>query len=114
MRMTLAPLSGRVHEPPSCDHKSCDLVDALAAFQIGKNKGTLCAHSSGVHFHYLKVCTYQSGQVDFVYDKKIRASDTRAALARYFFSRGNVDDIDRQVGKLGAEGRREVVAAGFD
>ena len=36
------------------------------------------------------------------------------ALARDLLAAGDVDDVDRDVGELGREGRGEIVAAGFD
>ena len=36
------------------------------------------------------------------------------ALARDLLAAGDVDDVDGEVGELGAEGGGEVVAAGFD
>ena len=53
-------------------------------------------------------------EVDLVDDQQIGFGDARAALARNFIAGGDVDHVERKVGKLGAEGCREIVAATLD
>lgn len=54
------------------------------------------------------------GEIDLVDDQQIRARDAGAALARDLLSLRDVDDVYGDVGKLGGEGCREIVAAGLD
>ena len=54
------------------------------------------------------------GQVLLIDDEQIRARDARAALARNLVALRYVDDKDRGIRQLRAEGRREIVAAALD
>src|SRR4029077_6230411 len=107
-------LGGVRREPALFNNEARNLMDALAAFHVGKDKRPVRAHSQRVGFHDLKVGTYQGCQVNFVDDQKIGPRNARAAFARYFFALRNVDDIDGQVGELRAERCGEIVATRFD
>ena len=64
--------------------------------------------------HHLEAGTDQRGQIDLVDDEQIGAGDARTALARDLVAGRDVDDVDRQIGQFGREGRRQIVAARFD
>src|SRR5262245_13741847 len=102
-------LRSRLCQSALLNDEACDLIDTLTTLQIGKNERALCAHSQRIRFHYLKVCADQRSQIDLVDDEKIGARNTRAALARYFFTCCDVDHIDRQIGQLGTEGCRKII-----
>ena len=64
--------------------------------------------------HHVEVGADVRRQVDLVDDEQIAARHARAALARDLVAAGDVDDVDADVDELGAERRREVVAAGLE
>src|SRR5690606_37756669 len=88
-----------------------DAVHAFAGLQVREDEGPLIAHFRGVSGHHLERGADVRRQIRFVDDEQIRAGDTRAALAGDLVAGGDVDDVERQVAEIGAEGRREVVAA---
>ena len=53
-------------------------------------------------------------KVNLVDDEQVGAGDAGAALARNLVAARHVNDVDGDVHELGAEGRREVVAAALD
>ena len=53
-------------------------------------------------------------EVDLVDDEQVRARDAGAALARNLVAGRDVDHVEREVGKLRAERRGQVVAAALD
>jgi len=55
---------------------------------------------------YVEVCADQRSQVYLVNYEKVGAGDAGTALARDFFTFRDIDDSDRQVRQLRAEGRR--------
>src|SRR5262245_792548 len=101
-------------QPAALDDKAGDLVHTFAALQVRKNERPLCAHSRRIGLHYREICTDQRSQVDLVDDEKIGTRNARATLARYFFAGRDVDHVDRQVGELGTESRRKIVATRLD
>ena len=100
--------------PPALTRNGRDLGNALACLEIGEDEGPLLAHLAGIALHHLEAGADERGQVDLVDDEKVRAGDAGPALARDLVARGHVDDVDREVGELGAEGGGEIVAARFD
>src|SRR5579883_2648157 len=91
-----------------------DLGDALVLLEIGKEKGAFAAHLARVPVHHLEARADQRREIDLVDDQQIRARDARPALARDLVAGGDVDDVEGDIRELRAEGRREIVAAGFD
>jgi hypothetical protein len=89
-------LRGRLCQSALLDDKACDLIDTFAALQIRKNERSLCPHSQRVGFHYVQVCSHQRGQIYLVYDEKVGARNTGAALARYFFTCRDVDHMQQR------------------
>jgi len=53
-------------------------------------------------------------EIDLVDHQEIRARDAGTTLPRNLVAGGDVDHVDRQVRKLGREGRGQIVAAGLD
>src|SRR5690606_5674247 len=56
----------------------------------------------------------QRRQVGLVDDEQVGAGNARPALSGNLVAGRNVDDVERQVGELRAEGRGQIVAAGLD
>src|SRR5215510_2392226 len=101
-------------EPAVLNDEVRDLLDALAAFQIRKDKGPVHAHSQRVGFHDFETGANQRSQIDLVDHEKVRSRNSRTAFARYFFALRNVDDINSQVRQLRTERSREIISARFD
>src|SRR5262249_5764325 len=101
-------------QSPGLRHEIGDLRHPLVLLEIGEEKRPLAAHLPGVAVHDFEAGPHQRSQIDLVDDEQIRAGDPGAALARDLVAGGDVDDVDGDVGELGAEGRGEVVAARFD
>ena len=91
-----------------------DLGDARAVVQVGEDEGPVAAHPTRVAFHHIERRADVRREVDLVDDQQIGPRDAGPALARDLVARGDVDDVDRQVGELGREGRGQVVAAALD
>src|SRR5688572_14770046 len=106
-----ASLSPPRSKPALSDDELDDPVGPLAGFQIGEYKGPFAAHAPCVAVHHLKARSDQWRQVDLVDDQEVGAGDAGAAFARDLVAGGDVDDIDRQIGQFGREGRRQIVAA---
>src|SRR3954447_24973877 len=87
-------------------------LDALAGAQICEHERARAPHPPGVLLHHGEARADMRREVDLVDDEKVGAGDPGTALARDLLAAGDVDDVDRQVGELGREGRGEVVAAG--
>jgi hypothetical protein len=87
------------------------VVEPLAYTQIGENEGPLPPHAFGVALHHLERGPDMRGEVDLVDDQEIGAGDAGAALGGNLVARGDVNDIDGEVGKLWRESCREVVTS---
>ena len=86
----------------------------LPARMLAKTKGRSPRILLGVAVHDFQAGADIRGEVDLVDDQQVAARDAGAALAGDLVAGRNVDDVDRQVRQFGAEGGRQVVAAGFD
>ena len=64
--------------------------------------------------HYAQIRPDIGGQIGLVDDEHVGPGDAGAALAWDFLACGYIDDIDRDVRQFWAEGRRQIVAAGFN
>src|SRR3546814_16406573 len=62
----------------------------------------------------LEARTDKGRQIDLVDHKHVRTGYAGPTLARDLVPRRHVDDIDGDVGQLGTEGSRQIVAAAFD
>src|SRR5690606_18950594 len=91
-----------------------DAVRADAAADICKDVGPFAAHALRVGFHHTEIGTDERREIDLVDDKEIGPGNARAALARDLLAAGDVDDVDRDVGKFRRERRGEVAAPGLD
>ena len=72
------------------------------------------AHANGVCLHDLQVGSHIGREVGLVDDEKVALGDARSALARDFFTCGNIDDINCEVAQFRAESGGQVVAARLD
>src|SRR4051794_12393298 len=90
------------------------LLHTHAALEVRHDIGPIAAHAAGVAFHHGEVGADHWCQVRLVDHQQVGACDARAALPRDLLAAGDVDDVDGEVGEFGAEGGRQVVAAGFD
>ena len=79
-----------------------------------KTKGRSPRMLAGVAVHHLQRRADVRRQVGLVDDEQVGPGDAGAALARDLVAAGDVDDVDGQVGQLGAEGGGQVVAAALD
>ncbi|CDN41140.1 hypothetical protein BN871_AC_00340 [Paenibacillus sp. P22] len=93
---------------------SGDLRRPFASEQIGEDERPVAAHAARVRLHHLEARSYMRSKVGLVDDEQVGSHDARAALARYFFPLGNVDDVDEPVRQLGAERGSQIVAAALD
>ena len=76
--------------------------------------GRDAAHLLGVALHHLERGADIGREIDLVDDQEIGARDAGPALRRNLVAGRDVDDIDREIGKLRRECRGQIVAAGFD
>ena len=67
-----------------------------------------------VALHHGEIGADQRREVDFVDHQEVGAGDPGSALARDLVAGGDVDDVDREVGELRAEGGGEVITTGLD
>ena len=81
---------------------------------LGEHERPGAAHAAGIARHHVEVGADERRQVGLVDDEQVGLRDSRAALARNLVAARHVDHVDREVGELAAELRREVVAAAFD
>src|SRR5215470_17116964 len=91
-----------------------NMVHAFARLQVGEDEGAGAAHAARVAVHNFEAGADQRGEIDFVDDEQIGAGDAGTAFARDLVTGGDIDDIDRQIGEFGREGRGKVVAARLD
>ena len=91
-----------------------DIGQPLPGLLVREHEGARAAHPARVAVHDLERGAHQRREVDLVDHQQVAARDARPALARDLVAGRDVDDIDRQVRKLGRESRRQVVAAGLD
>ena len=83
------------------------VVDALAALEVREHERARAALSARIALHDLERRADVRSEVDLVDHEQIRAGDAGAALARDLVAGRDVDDVDRQIGKLGRKGRRQ-------
>ena len=108
------PAIARCQSPPSAAMNSTMRSTPSPVFRLVKTKGRSPRIRLRVALHHLEAGADQRREVDLVDDEQVGAGDAGPALARDLVAGGDVDDVDRQVGELGREGRREIVAARFD
>jgi colanic acid/amylovoran biosynthesis protein len=107
-------LGARRHEAARAHDEVHDFGDAAVFLEVGEMERPRAAHLPRVAVHDVEIGADQRRQVDLVYDEQVRARDAGPALARDLVAGRDVDDVDRDVGELRAERRRQVVAARFD
>ncbi len=76
--------------------------------------GRCAAHLLGVAVHHLERGADIGREIDLVDDEQVGARDAGPALGRDLVAGRDIDDVDREIGKLRRKGRGEIVAAGFD
>ena len=71
----------------------------------------LLAGLGGIRTHALKVCADMGCEIGLVDNKKIGSRDGRAALAGDIVALADRNHIKCEVGKVGREGSRQIIAA---
>src|SRR5690606_27504950 len=89
-------------------------IKASASVKVGEGEGPFAALTRGVLAHHVEVDADVRSKVSLVDDEKIGAGDAGPALARDFLALTDGDDVDRQIGQVRREGRRQIVAARLD
>ena len=106
---------GQRAQPAGLPDEVDDLLDAVAGADVGEDERALAAHASGVARPSPRGSAPTSGARSILLmtsrsERVMPGPPLRGILS----PAGDVDDVDREVGELGAEGGGEVVAAGFD
>ena len=86
----------------------------LALAQVGHHERARAAHSLGVALHDIERGAHIRREIDLVDHQEIGAGDAGPALGRDLIAGCDIDDVDREIGKLRRERRRQIVAAGLD
>src|SRR4051794_21036794 len=94
-------LSVAQHSP--CLDEGHYLVEALPGLEVREHERTIAAHLARVAIHDLERRTDMRREVDLVDDEEIALHDAGAALARDLVPGRDVDDVQREIGELGAE-----------
>ena len=108
------PVNYPAASPPFSSMKSTTASTPSPARTLVKTNGRAPAHALGVALHHLERGADMRGEVDLVDDQEVGAGDAGAALRGNLVPRGDIDHVDREIGELRRERRREIVAAGFD
>src|ERR1700730_4713813 len=90
------------------------LRETFFILEIAHYKRRFPSHLLRVRRHYFERSANMRSQVGFVDDEQVGPSDSWSPFSRDFFAASNIDYIDRQIGKLRTECRREIIASGFD
>mmetsp|Transcript_15517 Transcript_15517/g.30341 ORF Transcript_15517/g.30341 Transcript_15517/m.30341 type:complete len:255 (+) Transcript_15517:254-1018(+) len=88
-----------------------NFVDALPVPHRSEDRRSVVAHELRVAVHNRQVGSHCLCKVDLVDDEHIRLGDSRASFPRHLVAPGDVDHVDREIGKLSREIRGEVVSA---
>src|SRR6267378_3575925 len=91
-----------------------DLRQTLLNLEISHYKWAFSSHLLRVCRHHLERSANMRSQVDLVDDEQVGPSDPWSSFSRDFFAASNIDHIDREIGKLRTECRREIIASGFE
>src|SRR5262245_25327563 len=86
-----------------------DLLDAVARAQVGEDEGARAAHALCLALHRLERGADIGGEIDLVDHEEVRAGDAWPAFRGDLVARGDVDDVDGEVGKLRRESCGEIV-----
>ena len=78
------------------------------------NIGRPFAHGSRFGQHRVEIDADERRQVGLVDDQQVAAQHARPALARNVVAAGNVDHEHPPIDQIEREGRRKIVAAGFE
>src|SRR4030095_3359428 len=114
LRVRAMAFSSEFFQSTLLDDEAGDLLDTSTLLQVREQEGPCISHALRVGCHDREIRADQRREVDFVDDQQIRARDAWTALARNLLATCDIDDSEGEVGGLWAEGRREVVPAGFD
>ncbi len=101
-------------EAASVHDEGDDGVDAVSCLDVREHERTISAHTPGIAVHHLEAGSDQRRKIDLVDHQQVAAGDARTALAGNLVASGNIDHVDRDVSKFGAEGCGKIVAAGLD
>src|SRR5699024_9613913 len=91
-----------------------DRVEPVIGLEVGEGKRFVTAELQGVLLHDGQISADVGCEVGFVDDEEVRFDHALTGLARNLLTLGDVDDVHREIHQLGAEGRREVIATGFN
>ncbi len=95
------------------DDEVDDFLKALAAREVGEAEGgRLPRCFAGVALHHVEIDVHIGSEVALVDDEEVGAGDAGAALPWDLLALADRDDVEREVGEVGREGGREIVAAG--
>ena len=72
------------------------------------------APAARIALHHAQIGADERSEIDLVDDEEIRLRDPRPAFSGNLVASGDVDDVNREVGQIPAELRRQVVAAALD
>ena len=101
-------------QPALLLNKLGDLRHPVALAQVGHHERSDAAHALGIPLHDLKRGAHVGGEIDLIDHQEIGAGDAGTALGRDLVAGRDIDDVEREVGELGRERRRQVVAAELD
>src|SRR6266404_8920375 len=89
-----------------------NLHQTFLRLEISHYKRAFASHLLCIRSHHFERSANIGSQVGLVDNEKIRSSDSRSSFSGDFFATGNIDHINREIGELRTEGRREVIAPG--
>src|SRR5260221_9074354 len=91
-----------------------NLHQTFLRLEISHYKGAFASHLLCIHSHHFERSANIGSQVGLIDNEKVGSSDSRPSFSGDFFATVNIDHINREIGELRTEGRREVIAPGFD
>ena len=101
-------------QPTVLDEEVDHLFRPLPRDRSVKPNGRLPRMLAASALHDVEIDVHIGRKVALVDDEEVRTRDARPALARNFLALADRDDIEREIGKVGREGRGKIVAARFD
>jgi hypothetical protein len=78
-----------------------DIGNAVTDAQVRHHERSRAAHFFRVALHHVERSADVGREIDLVDDQEIGAGDAGATLGGNLVAGGDVDDIDREIGKLG-------------
>src|ERR1700722_6238822 len=93
---------------------SHDRVQSNCIAQIREHEWQVPSHFSGVAIHHSERGAHVRSEVNFIYYKEVRASDSRTTLAGDLIALGDVENVAPNIDKLRAERGGKIIAAALD